>query len=131
MPSAAIGLLSMFCVATSVAVCVAAAVASAPALAAPAPCIAVPKPYPVRPASNPFLRSPVAAYCARPEPNAEAPNVPKAPLNKLPPIKEPAKGARKGKNASGCPVCGLTVIGIADANPFTSAGLTCKSIESP
>jgi len=106
---------------------------AADAPAAPlAVCNAVPTPYPVKPASNPFLRSPVAAYCARPEPTA-LPNsvLPKAPPNKEPPNKLPAKGARKGKNASGCPVCGLTVIGIADANPFTSAGLTCKSIESP
>jgi hypothetical protein len=31
---------------------------------------------------------------------------------------------RKGKKASGCPVSGLIVKGTADANPFTSAGLT-------
>ena len=37
---------------------------------------------------------------------------------------EPNIGAKKGKKASGCPVSGLIVKGTADANPFTSAGLT-------
>ena len=39
--------------------------------------------------------------------------------NKLPNI-----GAKKGRKASGCPVSGFVVIGIADANPLTSAGFT-------
>ena len=39
-------------------------------------------------------------------------------------IKLPNTGAKKGRKASGCPVSGFIVIGIADANPLTSAGFT-------
>ena len=97
-------------------------------------------PYPVKPASNPFFTSPVAAHCAKPEPNAEPsvpvkapparPPIPKAP-NAVGPRREPKRGASSGKKASGCPVCGFVVIGATCANPRTSAGLTCINIESP
>ena len=94
----------------------------------------------VRPALNPSLTLPVTAVCARPAPIpaaaallnpavASPPSV--LPAKRLPPNQLPNIGARNGRNASGCPVWGLTVIGIACAKPFTSAGLTCKSIESP
>ena len=46
------------------------------------------------------------------------------PANKVGANKLPNIGAKKGKKASGCPVSGFTVNGIADANPLTSAGLT-------
>ena len=54
-----------------------------------------------------------------------------APVNKALPAIPPRIGARNGKKASGCPVSGFTVIGIACAKPLTSAGLTWRSIESP
>ena len=98
----------------------------------------VPNPA-VSPDSNALLPEPPdSAYVANPAPipaaNAElaanvVPNIP-APAKELKSVL-PNKGAKKGKKASGCPVCGLTVKGIADANPLTSAGLTCISIESP
>ena len=73
--------------------------------------------------------SPVTAVVARPEPIAPiavAPRLPRPrPVAKAPPAKdEPAKlpsnGAKKGKNASGCPVMGFLVrdpVGDRDANP--------------
>jgi hypothetical protein len=46
------------------------------------------------------------------------------PIKHLPKAIDPNKGAKKGKKASGCPVSGFTVIGIACAKPLTSAGFT-------
>ena len=64
--------------------------------------------------------APPAAVLINPAPNKLGKN---APPNKLPNI-APTK-------ASGCPVLGLMVIGIIDANPATSCGFTCISIVSP
>jgi len=60
---------------------------------------------------------------------AKPPNV--LPVKKVVPSIEPKIGAKKGKNASGCPVSGFVVKGTCDANPLTSAGFTWRSIESP
>ena len=90
----------------------------------------------------PFLRSPVAAVVARPEPIAleraafpaiPVSAVPRAPLPKAAPAAPkrelpnalPNSGAKKGKNASGCPVTGLVVsdpVGDKAAIPSTSTG---------
>ena len=118
----------------------AACTASVPFNVAAPPCNAFPIPYPVKPANKPFLRSPVTAYCAKPEPKAPAakedkpapatPAPPKPVNNALPP-NEPSIGAKKGKKASGCPVSGFIVKGTCCAMAFTSIGLTCINIESP
>ena len=76
---------------------------------------------------------PVCAYVAKPAPIpaaaallnpavAKPPNV--LPVKKVVPSIEPKIGAKKGKNASGCPVSGFVVRGTCDANPLTSAGFT-------
>ena len=91
----------------------------------------MPSPYPVKADNNPFLPLPVTAYVAKPEPTAEANPAPSVPPNKEPPANEPNNGANKGRNASGCPVSGLTVKGITCESPATSIGLTCINIESP
>ena len=90
----------------------------------------VPNPA-VKPDSNALEpEPPVCAYVAKPAPipaaNAGDNAKPAAPpaVNKAPPAIDPNTGARKGKKASGCPVCGFTVIGIACAKPLTSAGFT-------
>jgi hypothetical protein len=76
----------------------------------------------VKPDSNALEpEPPVCAYVAKPAP---IPAAKAEPPNKAVPAIDPNKGAKKGKKASGCPVCGLTVIGIACAKPLTSAGFT-------
>ena len=81
----------------------------------------------------PFSKSPVSAQVPKPEPIAAPP----AAVNHVPPA-SPGRKAPPNKlpniapiNASGCPVSGLMVIGIIDANPSTSLGLTCISMVSP
>ena len=100
---------------------------------------AFPTPKPVSPDIIPSLRSPVTAVVARPEPTALAsaafapravsPDPKAVPPSKAeppravkadPPNMLPNKGAKNGKNASGCPVIGLVVrepVGDKDANP--------------
>ena len=99
---------------------------------------AFPTPKPVSPDIIPSLRSPVTAVVARPEPTAlaSAEFAPRAasPPPKVVPVPSavpiaakadppnmlPNKGAKNGKNASGCPVIGLVVrepVGDKDANP--------------
>ena len=79
----------------------------------------------------PFLRSPSAIAVANPEPTAPATAGLIIPENKAVPAALPSKGARKGRNISGCPVCGLTVIGIVLAKPCTSIGFMCTNMLSP
>ena len=103
---------------------------------------AFPMPNPVSPDINPSFKSPVTAVVAKLEPMALAKAVlpaaavkadpiapvpralPAAPKTELPNML-PSSGARKGKNASGCPVIGLVVscpVGDRDAIPATSIG---------
>ena len=85
-------------------------------------------PAPVTADAIDCLRFPVVAKDARPEPMAPVrvglnpaktpPNVP-APAKLLNPIL-PSNGAKKGRNASGCPVMGFLVrepVGDREANP--------------
>ena len=91
---------------------------------------ALPNPNPVIPETRPFLMSPVAAVVARPEPIALASAVFPASAGiivgkKAEPNALPNNGAKKGKNASGCPVTGLVVsdpVGDKAAIPCTSTG---------
>ena len=110
----------------------AAVVAASPAVLPPIPAApnALPKPNPVRPDIMPCFKSPDCIALAIPEPIAPATGADN-PVNKAVPAILPNSGAKKGKKASGCPVSGFFVNGIIDANPCTSAGLTCNNILSP
>ena len=103
----------------------------------------LPTPKPMIPDMIPCSRSPVSAHVPIPLPIAPAkaedmPVVAAAPAAVAAVAPAPVRNVLPNKlpnnapmNISGCPVSGLIVIGIPDAIPCTSFGLTCMSIVSP
>ena len=90
---------------------------------------------PVNPAVIPSLRLPPSAIVPSPVPNADAPTVPSVAPNAVPPNSVGAiNDPMSGRNASGCPVCGLMVnlpVGDNFAKASTSIGFMCTIMVSP